>query len=69
MDYGMDIQDSTACRSKIFLLSIASAKAPGPTQPPIQWVKGQGGEADHSFPASAKDKNGGAEFLLPHTSS
>jgi hypothetical protein len=48
----------------IFLFTIASITALGPTQPPIQWVPGalslgvkqQGREADHSPPPSAKVK-------------
>jgi hypothetical protein len=59
-------------RSKIFLFSIVSRPATGPTQPPIQWVPGalfprvkwQGHEADHSLPSSAKDKNDGAIPLV-----
>jgi hypothetical protein len=49
----------------IFLFSIMSSLALGPTQPPIQWVlealslgvKWPGCEADHSHPSSAKVKN------------
>jgi hypothetical protein len=49
----------------IFLFSTASRPAPGPTQPPIQWVPGAlslavrraGREADHSPPSSAEVKN------------
>jgi hypothetical protein len=48
-----------------------------PTQPPIQWVPGvvspgvmrQGGEADHSPPSCAEDKDGGAIPPLPDMSS
>jgi hypothetical protein len=48
----------------IFLCSTASRTAPGPTQPPIQWVpaalslgvKRSGREADHSPPYSSKVK-------------
>jgi hypothetical protein len=47
---------------KIFLFTITSRPALGPTQPPIQWVQGAlflevkqpGHEADHSLPSSAK---------------
>jgi hypothetical protein len=49
----------------IFLFTTMSRMAPGPTQPPIQWVPGAlslgvkrpGREADHSPPSSAKVKN------------
>jgi hypothetical protein len=49
----------------IFLFTIASRPALGPTQPPIQWVpgalslrvKGPGREADHSPPSSTEDNN------------
>jgi hypothetical protein len=48
----------------IFLFTIASRTALGPTQPPTQWlpgdlslsVKGPGREADHSPPSSAEIK-------------
>jgi hypothetical protein len=48
----------------IFLFTIASRTALGPTQPPIQWVLGAlslgtkrpGREADHSHPSSADVK-------------
>jgi hypothetical protein len=48
----------------IFLFTIASRTALGPTQPPIQWVPGAlsrgikrpGREADHSPPSSAEVK-------------
>jgi len=47
------------------LLSTTSRPAPGPTQPPLQWVQGAltpwikqpGYEADHLPPSSAKVKN------------
>jgi hypothetical protein len=56
--YGLDCFDSIPDRSKIFLFSIASRPALGPTQPHIQWalgdlslgVKRQRREADHSPP-------------------
>jgi hypothetical protein len=49
----------------IFLFTIASRTALGPTQAPIQWVPGAlslevkwpGREADHSPPSSAEVKN------------
>jgi hypothetical protein len=54
-----------------------STLALGPTQPPIQWVKGTlssgverlGREADHSTTPSAEVKNSGAIPPLPHASS
>jgi hypothetical protein len=62
----------------IFLFTTASRPAPGPTQPPIQWVAGalslgvkrSGREADHSPPPSAEVK-GWVELYLhfPNTSS
>jgi len=50
---------------EFFLFCTASRWAPGPTQPPIQWVLGavtsevkwSGREADHSSPSSTKIKN------------
>jgi hypothetical protein len=62
---------------EIFLFSIMSRPALGPTQPPAQWVlavfslgvKRQGREADHSPPCSAKVKKGRAVVPLPNTSS
>jgi hypothetical protein len=61
---------------EIFLYSTASRPALSPTQPHIQWyrvlsagVKRPGREGDHSPPASAEVKNGGAIPALPHTSS
>jgi hypothetical protein len=58
---------------EIFLFSIASRLAPGPTQPPIQWipralslgVKRQGRESDHSPTSSTKAMNGVAIPPLP----
>jgi hypothetical protein len=38
--YGMDGRGSTSGSVMIFLFSIASTPALGPTQPPIQWVPG-----------------------------
>jgi hypothetical protein len=49
----------------IFLFTTASRTALGPTQPPIQWVRGAlslgikrpGRKANHSPPSSAEVKN------------
>jgi hypothetical protein len=59
---------------EIFLFSIASSPAVGPTQPPIQWalravflgVKQPRHEADSPPPTSVKVKNGGTIPSLPH---
>jgi hypothetical protein len=75
--YGLDGRGSIPGRDKIFLFSIASRPALGPTQRPIQWVPGalspgkkqQVCEADHSAPSSAEVKNDGAVCSLLHTSS
>jgi hypothetical protein len=75
--YGLDAWGWVSGRGKIFLFSIASTLALGPTQSPIQLVpeaasprvKRQRGEADHSSPFSAKVKNGGAILSLSHKSS
>jgi hypothetical protein len=53
---------SSPDRVENFLFSATSRPAPGPTQPPIQWVPGalsprikrSGLEADHSHPTSAE---------------
>jgi hypothetical protein len=69
MGYGLDDRGGGGSRPgqglRIFLLTIASKLALGPTQPPIQWVAGAlslgvkrpGREADRSPPSSAKVKN------------
>jgi hypothetical protein len=49
-------RSSSPCRVKNFLFSTSCRLAPGFTQPPIQWVKRQGPEGDHSPPASAEVK-------------
>jgi hypothetical protein len=60
--YGLDDQgdgSSSPSRVKNFYFSISSRPALGSTQPSIKWVPGvkrQGGEADHSPPASAEVK-------------
>jgi hypothetical protein len=54
---------------KIFLFSIVSIPAPGPTQPPSPGVKQHGHEPDRSPLSNAKVKNGAAVLPLPHTSS
>jgi hypothetical protein len=76
MGYGLENQSSIPGRGKIFLFSICSRLALGPTQPPLQSVPGvislrvkqPGHEADHSAASSAEVKNGGAIPSLPHTS-
>jgi hypothetical protein len=61
----------------IFLFTTASIPALGPTQPPIQWVRGAlfrgvkwpGREADYSAPSSAEVKNAWSYTSTPNTSS
>jgi hypothetical protein len=78
MGYGLDGWGSIPGRSNIFLFSIATRPALGPTRPPIQselevislGVKQPACEADHSPPSSTDVKNGQeATSSLPHTSS
>jgi hypothetical protein len=72
--YGEDGQGLIPERGKIFLFSIESSPALGPTQPTVQWVqwdispgvKTPGREADHSSPSSAKVKN--CEVIPPFPS-
>jgi hypothetical protein len=55
----------------IFLFTTASRAAPGPTQPPIQWVSGAlslgvkrpGRETGHSLPSSVEVKEGVELYL------
>jgi hypothetical protein len=64
------------CSTKIFLFSIESRPALGPTQPLIQWelgalfpgLKRSRCEADHSPTSSVEVKNGGAIPLPPNMS-
>jgi hypothetical protein len=73
--YGLDYRGvgvPSPGRVKNFLFSMASRPALGPTQPPIQWVRGvkrPGHEADHSLPTSAEVKKMWIYNPLPHTSS
>jgi hypothetical protein len=74
--FGLDGRGSTPGRCKVFLFSIVSRPAVGPTKPPSQWVpvalspriKRQGLKADHPPPSSGEVKNGEAISLLSHTS-
>jgi hypothetical protein len=63
-ELGFEVQE-------IFLFSITSTPALGPTRPPTQWEPGgssggkaAGGETDHSLLSTAKVKTGGA---IPHS--
>jgi hypothetical protein len=75
--YRLDGRCSSTGGDRIFLFPTASRPALGPTQPPIQWIqvapypglKRPGREADHSPPANAMVKNGGAIPPLLRTSS
>jgi hypothetical protein len=73
MGYGLDSWGSIPGRSKIFLFSIVSRPALGPTQFSIQWVpmvlsqwvRQSGCEADNSHPSSADVKNDGVILHSP----
>jgi hypothetical protein len=75
--YGLDGPDLIPSKGKIFLFSTAYRPILGPTQPPIQWVRGalshgvnrQGREADQLPPSSAEVKNDGAISPLSPMSS
>jgi hypothetical protein len=65
MGYWLDSRGLIPGRGKIYRFSTSSKPAPGPTQPPIQWVgvgallpgeKQTGHEADHSSPTTAEVK-------------
>jgi hypothetical protein len=68
-------RSSSPGRVKNFLFSTSSRPAVGPTQPPIQWVRGAlspgvkrpGREADHLTSFSAGVKNCGVLTPLPIT--
>jgi hypothetical protein len=74
--YRLNGRGSVAGTGKIFLFCTASRLAPGPTQPPIEWlagalslgVKRPGRETDHLPSFIAEVKNGGAIPPLPHMS-
>jgi hypothetical protein len=78
MGYGLESWGLVLGSGKIFLFSILSRLALGPTQPLIQWtlreispgVKQSSHEADHSPAPNAEIKSGGAIpplyiFMLP----
>jgi hypothetical protein len=75
--YEQDGRGLIPSKGKVFLLSMDSRPAPGPTQTPIQLVLGTfspglkrpAREADYSPPFNAEVKNGGAIPPLPHISS
>jgi hypothetical protein len=64
-------------QGKYFLFDVAFRPALGPTQLPVKWVpwvlfpgvQWQECEVDNSLSSSAKVKNGGTIFPLPHMSS
>jgi hypothetical protein len=67
-DYVLDDRGSISGKGNIFLISIVSRPALGPTHLPMQMVPGagspgitrQGHKAHHSLPSSAEVKNSGA---------
>jgi hypothetical protein len=67
----MDDRGSIPSRSsdgRIFLFTTASRQAPGPTQPPLQWVHGvkqPGPVVHHSTPSSAEVKNAWSHTSTP----
>jgi hypothetical protein len=66
--FKLDGRVSIPGRGKIFLFSIASRPALGPTQPPEQWiaaVKRPESEADHSPPSRAEVKNDASHMKPP----
>jgi hypothetical protein len=70
MDHGIDGQGSSPWMGKIFLFSTAPRPILGPTQPPIQLVRGAlppGLGVKHLLPPNSEVKNGGAICLLPYT--
>jgi hypothetical protein len=72
--YRLDGRGSIPSKGKIFLFSIASRPALGPTHPPLPFVpvaislelKRPWRESDYSPLSSAEVKNGGAAPLLSH---
>jgi hypothetical protein len=59
MSYGLDGRGSIPGRGKIFLYSVESRSALGPTQPPIQWVSA-------ALSPGAKRRGRGAAELTTH---
>jgi hypothetical protein len=77
MGYGLDGLCSIPSSARFFSSPQCPGRLWGLTQPPVQWVLGalspgvkhQECEANHSPPANAKDKKGGALPPLPYMSS
>jgi hypothetical protein len=75
--YRHDVRGLIPSRDNIFIFTVASRPAQGPTKFPIQWVPGaisqtvkrQGLEAGYSPPSTAEVENGGAIPSLSHISS